>query len=69
MGTLRIDRDICTGHGRCFDLAPDLVEPDDEGLGRVVVADIDDATQERALRVVRACPERAITLTEEREQP
>ena len=28
MATLRIDRDICTGHGRCYDTAPDLIEPD-----------------------------------------
>lgn len=65
MGTLRIDADVCTGHGRCFDAAPELVEPDDEGLGRVTVADVPDALSETARRAERSCPERAITFTED----
>lgn len=64
MGTLRIDRDICTGHGRCYDAAPDLVEPDEEGLGRVIIAAVPDPLHDAAQRAERSCPERAITFTE-----
>ena len=28
---LHIDADACTGHGRCYVLAPEVFEPDDEG--------------------------------------
>lgn len=65
MGTLHIDRDICTGHGRCYDAAPDLVEPDEEGLGRVTVTAVPDSLHDAARRAERSCPERAITFTED----
>lgn len=32
---IRLDRDKCEGHGRCYSLAPELFEPDDEGYGVV----------------------------------
>ena len=28
---LAVDADQCTGHGRCYSLAPQLLSPDDEG--------------------------------------
>ena len=28
---IKIDNDRCTGHGRCYALAPEVFEPDDEG--------------------------------------
>ena len=67
MATLRIDRDICTGHGRCYDTAPDLIEPDEEGLGTVTVADVPPSMHDAALRAARSCPERAVTFTEDTE--
>jgi ferredoxin len=60
---LTIDSAKCQGHGRCYTLAPDLYEADDEGYG-VVKADIVPADQVRlAERTVGECPERAITLS------
>jgi ferredoxin len=60
---LRIDAERCTGHGRCYSLAPGLFEPDDEGHG-VVLADgtVPAGQEEAARRAVTNCPERAITL-------
>ena len=29
---LQIDFEKCTGHGRCYSLAPEVYEPDDVGL-------------------------------------
>ena len=37
---LRIDADACTGHGRCYVLAPEVFEPDDEGHSVGLVDDI-----------------------------
>jgi ferredoxin len=29
---VRIDRSLCSGHGRCFDLAPEVFDYDEEGF-------------------------------------
>ena len=65
MGTLHIDSESCTGHGRCYDAAPDLVEPDEDGLGRVIVAEVPASLRDAAIRAERSCPERAVTFTED----
>jgi ferredoxin len=64
-----IDRDRCTGHGRCYTLAPDLFEPDDDGYG-VAIHDIVPAGREaQAIIGVGNCPEDAITVSEHHEEP
>jgi ferredoxin len=58
-----IDDDLCTGHGRCFALSPELFTDDENGYGRVIDDDELAATQvDAAERAIRACPERAIRL-------
>ena len=54
-----LDVNRCTGHGRCYDLAPDVFEPDDDGYGRVRAV-IDPSQREAALAAARNCPEKAI---------
>jgi ferredoxin len=61
---LRIDTEACTGHGRCYVLAPDLVDCDDEGYGQVRKADLDPVEEEQARKAVLGCPERAVQLEE-----
>jgi ferredoxin len=61
---VRIDPEVCTGHGRCYALEPALFTDDESGYGQVigdgtVESDDDISAAERA---VRNCPERAITL-------
>jgi ferredoxin len=58
-----IDTDRCTGHGRCYSLAPAVFTDDDEGYG-VVIGDgaITANELEDARRAVLACPERAIAI-------
>lgn len=55
----------CTGHGRCYMLAPALFEPDDEGFGvplrHEVVTDSDISAARAA---AAACPEAAVLLTD-----
>jgi ferredoxin len=60
---LQIDPAVCQGHGRCYDLAPDLFGDDDEGFGQVLGDGIVPPDKEQEARLAVAnCPERAITL-------
>ena len=62
---IRIDHDRCTGHGRCYVLAPDLVDDDDEGYGQVVGEGTVAPDQlDAARQAVSNCPERAVFLDE-----
>lgn len=59
---LSIDDTVCCGHGRCYALAPDLFEPDDdEGRARVTAQPTADQL-DVAHRAAQNCPEQAITL-------
>jgi ferredoxin len=62
---LRIDSERCQGHGRCYDLVPELFGEDDEGYGTVLGTGVvpPDKAQE-ARKAVANCPERAINLEE-----
>jgi ferredoxin len=60
---LQIDPAVCQGHGRCYDLAPDLFGDDDEGFGQVLGDGIVPPDKEQEARLAVAnCPERAISL-------
>jgi ferredoxin len=66
MVKVQIDPDRCQGHGRCYDLVPDLFSADDEGYGQVLDDGIIAPAQEQEARLAAAnCPEVAITLVEE----
>lgn len=57
-----IDPERCTGHGRCYVVAPALFTDDERGFGQViaggqVMSDHEEMAQAAAL----ACPEHAIT--------
>ena len=58
---IQIDPERCQGHGRCYDLAPNLFGDDEEGFGQVLGDGIvtPDAEREARLAVVN-CPEHAI---------
>jgi len=63
---IRIDGDLCQGHGRCYTLAPDLLESDDEGYVTLKGSEMEvpPGMESAARMVVNACPEDAIRLTE-----
>jgi ferredoxin len=62
---LSVDENRCTGHGRCYTVAPNLLTDDDEGFVtlRGSSMPITDDQLADAESAVAACPERAITLT------
>jgi ferredoxin len=63
---VQISSDRCQGHGRCYDLAPDLFGEDGEGYGMVLGDGVVPPGREREARLAVAnCPERAVELLEE----
>jgi ferredoxin len=62
---LIVDRSACTGHGRCYELAPEVFEADDEGYSVVKRAEVPPALEEPARLAERSCPERAIRVVPE----
>ena len=63
---LHIDSKVCQGHGRCYDLAPELFGDDDEGYGQVLGDGVVPPEKEHDARRADAnCPEHAIELLEE----
>ncbi|WP_214409673.1 ferredoxin [Sphaerisporangium fuscum] len=62
----RIDPERCQGHGRCYDLAPELFSEDDEGYGQVVGDGVVPPGKGHAARLAASnCPERAIEIVQE----
>jgi ferredoxin len=62
---IEVDPDVCTGHGRCYTLAPEVYESDDEGYCATRSLDVPPGLEEQARRGVLNCPERAITVVED----
>jgi ferredoxin len=60
-----LDTERCTGHGRCYAIAPEVYDADDEGhcllrFTDEVPADLAD----RARTAAANCPEQALTVEE-----
>ncbi|GAA3222163.1 ferredoxin [Nonomuraea helvata] len=58
-----IDSGRCQGHGRCYDLAPDVFGEDDEGYGTVIGdGSVSPGEEPHARLAASNCPERAIDI-------
>jgi ferredoxin len=62
---IRIDDAACTGHGRCYALAPEVFVPDDQGRSHLLLMDIPAELRDKARDAVSNCPEEALTIVEE----
>ncbi len=62
---VQIDSGRCQGHGRCYDLVPELFGDDEEGYGQVLHDVVPPGREPDARRAAENCPERAIELIEE----
>lgn len=58
---IEIDTERCTGHGRCYSLAPDVFDCDDRGYGVVRRPEVSAGLEEEARTAEANCPERAIS--------
>jgi ferredoxin len=63
---IKVDRDLCQGHGVCQSEAPELFDVDREIL-QVVVKDAHppESLREKVNAAVRYCPTRALAIEEE----
>jgi ferredoxin len=62
---ITLDSEACQGHGRCYTLAPELFDSDDEGYAVLTVAgDVPAGCEEQARLAADNCPEFAITVEE-----
>jgi ferredoxin len=64
---ITVDGAACTGHGRCYRLAPDLLEFDDEGYVTIrdQTIDVPQDQIEAAEEAAATCPEEAISLLDD----
>jgi ferredoxin len=64
---LTVSADLCTGHGRCYTVAPELLTYDDEGFVSIRGQTIEvPGGQEAAAREAEmSCPEGAITISDD----
>lgn len=60
-----VDSELCMGHGQCYAHAPDVYEPDEEGFCVVLKPNVEGGERDQALAGAQACPESAITASEE----
>jgi ferredoxin len=63
-GRIQVDRDQCSGHARCLEVAPDLFDLDDEGVAVSWRQPATAAELDAARRAALACPEAAIRIEE-----
>jgi ferredoxin len=61
---VRVDPDICTGHGRCYDLAPEVFTDDEAGHCVLRSSQVPSDHEGAARLAADNCPERAIQLEE-----
>lgn len=59
-----VDHDRCNGHGRCYAVAPELFDVDDDGNSVVVEISVSPEQADAAQEAAGACPSRAIRLVD-----
>jgi ferredoxin len=61
---IRVDEELCTGHGRCYTLAPELLSYDDEGYVTIrgTAMEVPAEQESQAKEAAASCPEGAITI-------
>ncbi|MEE8582234.1 MAG: ferredoxin [Myxococcota bacterium] len=59
---LRLDARTCVGHGRCYELAPELFGEDERGHSRILRERVPAELAAKAKAAVENCPEKALLL-------
>jgi len=60
-----LDRTKCVGHARCAAVAPDVYDLDENGYLDLDEKTVGEEMRSQAVRGMRACPERAISVADE----
>lgn len=61
---VRVDASLCVGHGRCYEIAPEVFGDDDRGHCVVLTPDVTAEAEASTRRAEANCPERAIVIEE-----
>jgi ferredoxin len=59
---LSVDLALCVGHGRCYDLAPEIFGEDERGRCVLLRADVPPELEAKARVAAENCPEDAIAV-------
>ena len=59
---ITVDLAKCVGHGRCYELAPEIFGEDDRGHCRVLLDSVPPEHEKTALIAAANCPEDAIKI-------
>jgi ferredoxin len=62
---VRVDEDMCEGHGKCELSAPEFFVLGDDDVSRVLVDEVPPELKEKVDRAIRLCPRQAIAWVEE----
>jgi ferredoxin len=62
---VRVDPELCVGHGRCYELAPEVFGEDERGHCRVLHPSVPRELEAKARLGAQACPESAIDVDED----
>jgi ferredoxin len=57
---VRVDSEKCVGHGRCYELAPEVFGDDERGHCVLLRAEVPPELRRQALAAEANCPEGAI---------
>lgn len=62
---VHVDLKRCVGHGRCYELAPEVYDEDERGHCRLIASSVAAELADQAQRGASNCPEHAIRVEEE----
>jgi len=62
---IRVDMDLCQGHGACVTEAPDVFALDSENRVRLLIETPDESLRAAVRKAVKYCPTRALRLEED----
>ena len=62
---IRVNLDVCVGHGRCYDLSPEIFDEDERGHCKILQEVVPTEFEAMARRGAANCPEQAIVIDED----
>lgn len=61
---ITIDANVCTGHGVCESIRPDIFEVSDDGMAHLLTDELNEQDRDDLLEAVDQCPTQALKLVD-----
>ena len=58
---VKVNSDMCEGHGKCEQAAPEVFKLGPDDVSIVLVDDVPDSLKDKVDRAIRLCPRQAIS--------